>query len=242
MYHGHFAFALLLKSLCGPSIPSLPILLGTSLLDLIGGLNNLLGLDILRPDFTAGPYMYTRFDFIDWDHSLLMMLVWSCLFGWILCHRIAGYSTEASMIGAATSVLHWVMDTLVIEPTGLTLYPHGHFHFGFGLYEKYPIGSWVLECALCLGLGVLASKIAWRRNGTEMAPALGLLGVLAMVMSPWTSPLGFVAGIVRREDLGYWMRVLQTGILWVGYGVPAWLFSRLIDGAEKEALRGKKRV
>jgi hypothetical protein len=46
------------------------------------------------------------------------------------------------------------MDILVAEPTALTLYPHGSYHFGLGLYEKLSILLWVLSCILCI---VLAS-------------------------------------------------------------------------------------
>ncbi|KAJ9667303.1 hypothetical protein H2201_002504 [Coniosporium apollinis] len=240
MYHGHFAAGLFIKALCGPSIPSWPIMFGSSILDIIGGLDGLLGLDILQPDITAGPYMYTRFVFIDWDHSLLMMSVWACLFGWIGCHYLAGYSPAASLVGAASSVVHWLFDVLVIAETGLSLYPHGRYHFGLGLYDRFPVGSWVLECALCAVLGGAAWRVSKRRSGADVSRACVLLAVLAMIMSPWTSPLLLVAYVDRWRPLGNWLRLVQAVGFWTAYIVPATVFARLLDEAERNALSEKK--
>src|ERR1700742_1495869 len=169
MYHGHFAAALLIKAIYGPAIPAWPIMFGSSILDVIGAVDALLGLDVIIPDSTRGPYMYSRFVVIDWEHSIVMMLFWSCIFGWIGCHYLAGFSKEASILGAASSVIHWLMDVLVIEPTGLTIYPHGQYHFGLGLYEKFPVGSWVLECILCAVLAGAAYTICKHRTGSDIS-------------------------------------------------------------------------
>jgi len=69
VYQGHFAAALLIKALAGPSNPAWPITFGSSILDIIGGLDRFLGLDIIEPDKTAGSYVYSRFVFIDWKRS-----------------------------------------------------------------------------------------------------------------------------------------------------------------------------
>ncbi|KAL5322574.1 hypothetical protein ACEPPN_010547 [Leptodophora sp. 'Broadleaf-Isolate-01'] len=82
MFHGHFAAGLLLKAIYGPSIPACPAMMGSSFLDIIGGLDALLGLTVITPSSARGPYMYSTFTFIDWEHSALMMLIWSSIFGW----------------------------------------------------------------------------------------------------------------------------------------------------------------
>ena len=69
----------------GPCIPAWPIIFG-SYLDIPGGLTALLGIDILQPSVNAGPYMYSDFVVIDWDHSMAMMLIWSSFFAWVVCH------------------------------------------------------------------------------------------------------------------------------------------------------------
>jgi hypothetical protein len=213
---------------------------GSSILDIIGALDGLLGLDIIRPDTKRGPYMYSQFVFIDWDHSLLMMLVWACLFGWILCHHAASFSKEASMVGAASAIIHWLMDTVVIENTGLTLYPHGKYHFGFGLYEKFPIFSWVLECILSAIFATLASRIMKTKSGADISKACALLAVLSVCMSPWTSPLLLVARLYEKHMIGSWTPLIQALGIWSAYFIPAIIFTKFIDGAERDAAVAKK--
>lgn len=117
--------------------------------------------------------MYSNFVFIDWEHSVLMMLVWFYVFGWVDCHILRGFSKEAAMLGAASSVVHWLMDTLVIAPSGLTLYSHGTYHFGLGFYEKYPTGSWIGENAFAAVLSYIAYRIMKERTCIELSTVIG---------------------------------------------------------------------
>ncbi|KAG4432994.1 hypothetical protein IFR05_011509 [Cadophora sp. M221] len=240
MYHGHFAAGLLIKAIYGPSIPAWPIIMGSGILDVIGGLDGLLGLDLIIPSTARGPYMYSTFAFIDWEHSALMMFVWSCIFGWVGCHYLAGFSKEASILGAASSIIHWLMDILVIEPTGLTLYPHADFHFGLGLYEKLPIFSWVLECILCIVFAGAAQYISKKRCGADISKACMLLAGLSLLMSPWTSPLLLVAYIHETHGFGSYLGLTQAVGFWTAYIVPAVIFSKILDTADQKALAEKK--
>jgi hypothetical protein len=45
----------------------------------------------------------------------------------------------------------------------LTLYPHGSYHFGLGLYEKLSVLSWALECILCIVLASAADQVNRKR-------------------------------------------------------------------------------
>ncbi|KAH6712268.1 hypothetical protein BKA61DRAFT_736713 [Leptodontidium sp. MPI-SDFR-AT-0119] len=240
MFHGHFAAGLLLKAIYGPSIPAWPAMMGSSFLDIIGGLDALLGLTVITPSSARGPYMYSTFTFIDWEHSALMMLIWSSIFGWAVCHHHAGFSKEASMLGAACSVLHWLMDILVVESTALTLYPHGNYHFGLGLYEKFPIFSWVLECILCAVVAGAASRISLMRSGADISRACVFLGILSLLMSPWTSPLRLVAYIHETYGFGNYLSYVQTAGFWTAYIIPATIFSKILDGADIAAQEGRK--
>ncbi|KIW64747.1 hypothetical protein PV04_09658 [Phialophora macrospora] len=240
MYHGHFAAGLLIKASFGPRIPAWPVMFGSSVLDIIGAVDALLGLDVIVPDSTKGPYMYSRFEFIDWDHSIVMMMTWSCVFGWIGCHYLAGFSKEASILGAASTIIHWLMDVLVIEPTGLTIYPHGQYHFGLGLYEKYPVGSWVLECVVCIILAGAAQTVSKERSGADISQACVLLAILSLLMSPWTSPLLLVARIHEKCGWKGYLPVVQWAGFWTAYIVPATIFSRILDKADRKAVAAKK--
>jgi hypothetical protein len=240
MYHGHFAAGLVVKAIYGPSIPAWPIMVGSSILDIIGGLDAVLGLSTITPSTARGPYMYSTFIFIDWEHSALMMVAWASLFGWVGCHHLMGFSKEASLLGAASSILHWLMDVLVVEPTALTLYPHGNYHFGLGLYEKLPVLSWVLECILCIVLAGAARQISKNRCGADITTACAFLAVLSLLMSPWTSPLLLVAHIYERYGFGNYLPLVQALGFWTAYVVPATVFSNILDKADRDALVEKK--
>jgi hypothetical protein len=73
------------------------------------------------------------------------------------------------------------MKILVVEPTALTLYRYGNYHFGLGL----SVLSWALKYILCV---VLA-------GAADIATACSLLAVLTILTSPWTSPRLLVAHI-----------------------------------------------
>ncbi|KAH9219828.1 hypothetical protein DL95DRAFT_457094 [Leptodontidium sp. 2 PMI_412] len=222
MYHGHFATGLLLKAIYGHSIPAWPVMMGSSFLDIIGGLDALLGLTVITLSSARGPYMYSTFTFIDWEHSALMMLIWSSLF-WM----------------GSSSVLHWLMDILVVESTALTLYPHGNYHFGLGLYEKFPIFSWVLECILCAVVAGAASRISLMRSGADISRACVFLGIISLLMSLWTSPLRLVAYIHETYGFGNYLSYVQTAGFWTAYIIPATIFSKILDGADIAAQEGK---
>ena len=236
MYQAHYATALLLKSLTGPSIPSWPIFFGSSLLDILTAIATFLGLDALELDSTAGPYLYTNLVFIDWEHSLLMMLIWCVIFGWVYCHVRCGFRKEAAMLGAVSVVLHWGMDVLVVASSALKLYPHGARHFGMGLYEKYPVGSWVGENAYCVIASVAAVRLTKRRSGADISGTLLPMAGLCVLMSPWLSPLLLVARLYERGLLVGWMlRLVQMVGFTTACVAPALLLSRIVDRKERKA-------
>ena len=144
------------------------------------------------------------------------------------------------MLGAASSIVHWLFDVLVIEPTGLNIYPHGQYHFGLGIYERYPVGSWVLECILCIVLATAAQNISRRRTGADLTKTCLLLGNLSLSMSPWTSPLLFVAKIHEQSGRGGYLPAVQCAGFWAAYIVPAIMFSWILDSADSNALAAKK--
>lgn len=56
-------------------------MLGVGLLDIINGLFIIAGIDTVTPNLLALPYLYFDLTFIDWDHSFLMALLWSTIWG-----------------------------------------------------------------------------------------------------------------------------------------------------------------
>jgi hypothetical protein len=87
------------------------------------------------------------------------------------------------------------MDILVVEPTSLTLSPHGSYHFDLGLYDKLSVLSWALKCILFIVLAGAAHQLSRKRCGADIATACALLVTPSLLMSPWTSPLLLVVHI-----------------------------------------------
>jgi len=102
------------------------------------------------------------------------MVVLACIFRWV-SHHLTSFNKEANLLGAASPILHWLVEILVFEPTALTLYPHCNYHFGLGLYEKLTVLLWVLSCILCIVLTSTTHQISKKRCGADIATACGLL-------------------------------------------------------------------
>ena len=90
MYFGHYAVAVAVKAK-EPDVPVAPLLIGTGLLDILNGAFIMGGLDKVTPNLNASPYLFFDLTFIDWDHSLLMAIFWTALYGlacWLLYRKI----------------------------------------------------------------------------------------------------------------------------------------------------------
>ena len=124
---------------------------------------------------------------------MAMMLMWSCLFACVDCHKTAGYKQDASLINAASSVIHWMLDVLVIVPRGISSFPQADFGIGLGLCDGYPLKSWIMENTTCAVLAFVAYTVFQQWNGADISRACGVLASLSVAMSSWTSPLLVVA-------------------------------------------------
>ena len=169
-----------------------------------------------------------------------MMLLYSVLFAWVGCHVYMGYPPNVAVVGAASSIVHWLMDVLVVSPTAFTLYPHGSWHFGLGMYEKYPLGSWVAENFYTLGASYMAYSMTLNRDapkrGADIFPALYVMAALCVLMSPWLSPLLLVARLYEAGYLpGRVLALVQMAGFWTAYIVPAMILVGIVDGAERDA-------
>lgn len=199
MYTGHIGAALFALSL-SEQIPVLPTLLATAWLDLLDGLFMALGISRATPNPLAGPYLFADLDFIDWDHSALMAVIWSALYGLVF----AGRGKKATIALAAVSLSHWVLDWCVrsllfrfeltrmarmVHNSDLAAYPHSSLHFGAGLWARWGTYAWVGEGVLTFFFAALAFAFATpdrKRNWRSIAVTLL---VLHLQLSPWTSPM-----------------------------------------------------
>ena len=120
MYFGHYAVAVAVKAK-EPDVPVAPLLIGTGLLDILNGAFIMGGLDKVTPNLNASPYLFFDLTFIDWDHSLLMAIFWTALYG-LACWLLYKKNTKIGIISAMVAFLHFVAD-LPMHNADMAIYP-----------------------------------------------------------------------------------------------------------------------
>lgn len=220
MYAGHLAIGLAIKARV-PDVPSLPIFLGVAFLDILHGLFVLTGLAHVTANSAAGPYLFFDLSFVDWDHSLLMAIIWSLLWGvlFIKDKRIAGIAVLAAFS-------HFLSDW-PMHNGDLALYPHADMHLGLGLWGQLGTGAWWLEGLFVLALCTYA-WFAYAQRGISLLWPCVLILLMFLNLSPWLSPLKLVATL--QEPLAH--QVLAALIL-SGFLLPALLLSWLVERAQQ---------
>lgn len=212
MYVGHMAMGLALKE-ANPKLVAWPIIIGVCLIDILGGIFLLLDWDSVLPDLSAIPYMYFDLTFMDWDHSLMMALIWTVVWGG-LCFMI---DKKLGWVAGFAVFSHWLMDWPVHSPD-LALYPYAEYHFGGSIWMKWGTWAWIAEGILSLGLLWFAWIRSVRRGVSFFGPAAVLLGMFIMT-APSLSPMKFAAEQTHYQTyLGI--------ILMVAFLFPAWLVLR----------------
>lgn len=225
MFVGHFATGLAIKSFA-PKVPAMPIIMGVGVLDVVDGLLIMAGANHVEPNLDAGPYLFFDLVFIDWDHSLLMAVVLSLIWGLIFLRK--GWVVAAFAAGAAFS--HWLTD-LPLHNADLALFPFSQVELGFGLWESLLTGAWVLEgvySAIMLG-------IAWwkfRSRGVGIVWPTVILAFLFINLSPWLSPMKIAAELGNPADY-----LVHGALVTLGFLMPGLLMSWLVDRAERKAQR-----
>ena len=217
MYFGHFAVGIALKAKY-KDVPLIPIILGAGFLDVINGLLVAIGIEKVTPNLEALPYLYFDLTFIDWDHSLLMAIVWSLVWGAFFFKE-----KRIAMIAALSCFLHFIVD-IPMHNADLALYPYAQQYLGFGLWGKWGIGSWIFEIIFAGILLFYAYKQHLKIN-QNISWQIGFIALLAIQMSPWTSPMKYVA-LLQQPYASIFHGVLVS----LGFILPtiilAWLYKR----------------
>jgi hypothetical protein len=220
MYTGHLAIGMAIKSVA-PKTPTLPIMLGVGLMDIVDGAMIVLGFDTVTPNLDSGPYLFFDLTFVDWDHSLLMAVVISLI--WAALFR----KNKTTAVIAGLAVLsHFVADWPV-HNDDMALYPFARQHLGFGLWGRLGTLSWVLEGIFAAVLVGLSWVRGVRRGVSLLWPSLVLVA-LFVLMSPWFSPLKFVATLPEPAT-----HIAHGLIVSLGFLIPGLILTRLIDRAER---------
>lgn len=217
MYFGHFAVGIALKAKF-KDVPLLPIILGAGFLDVINGTLVAIGIEKVTPNLQALPYLYFDLTFIDWDHSLLMAIIWSLIWGafFLKDQRIA-------WVAALSCFLHFVAD-LPMHNADMALYPYAQQYLGFGLWGKWGIWSWLFE----IGFSALLLGYAYQqhaKHSENIRWQVLFIALLAVQMSPWTSPMKQVAQLAEQ-----YASIFHGILVAVGFIIPtlilAWLYQR----------------
>jgi hypothetical protein len=222
MYVGHFAIGLAIKA-ANPKQPTLPILLGIGFLDLMAGLFLISGTGIATPDPAAGPYLYFKLVFADWDHSLAMAFFWSVLWGLLFIRN-----RKLALLAWFAVFSHYLVD-LLVHNHDMAVYPYSSAHWGLGLWSKWGIWSWILEGVFAAVLLIYASLKVSKFYMSLKWMAI-LMIVLFITVSPWFSPMQELDKFTnpKAEEL--------LGIVFlISFTVPAFLMAWLWRKAENNA-------
>lgn len=221
MYVGHFAIGLAIKARL-PDVPALPILLGVGFLDILDGLFIMAGFDRVTPNLGAGPYLFFDLTFIDWDHSLLMAVIWSLVWGAFFIRR-----PKVALVAAAAAFSHFLADW-PMHNSDLAIYPHSNDHLGYGLWGKWGTASWIAEGMFAAVLCAYAWVLERKRGVSLLWPCV-VLAVIFVNLSPWLSPMKWIATLDEPAA-----HLAHGALVTLGFAVPGLLLTWMSNRAERK--------
>ncbi|HET6345643.1 MAG TPA: hypothetical protein VFH51_11975 [Myxococcota bacterium] len=222
MYTGHFAVGLALHAVAPRGVSARSLLLGVGALDLLNGIFTAVGLNHVTPapDEAVGFLL----DRIDWDHSLVMALVWALACGLV---RVLLRLPGAALVALAV-FSHLPLDALVHRPD-LALWPGAPVRIGLDLWHLFPQLAWVFELLLA---GAAFAFWASRR-GAALGPRrfwiLGLLLGMHVSYAPALMPLRMVA----RSLAAPLATQVYCGVVFISFLAPAWLMGGWLRPLER---------
>jgi len=149
MFIGHFAVALGAKRYA-PQTSLAMLVAAAQLADLLWPVFLALGLEHVRFNPDASPFL--RLDFVDYpySHSLLALIVWGLVLGGV--YRAITGKTRAPWIIAGLVVSHWGLD-VATHNRDMPLYP-GSITVGLGLWNSVPATLIVETILYAIGLWI----------------------------------------------------------------------------------------
>jgi hypothetical protein len=222
MFVGHLATGVVLKAL-SPRTPTMPIMMGVCWMDILDGLFAVIGIDQVIPNPETGPYIFFDLTFVDWDHSLLMALVLSALWGSLFLKE-----GKTALLASLAVFSHFLTD-IPVHNNDLALYPHSAAHLGYGLWESLGTSAWALEGVFSAAL-LAFSWWRMRSIGVDLIGPIAVLTVAFLMVSPWLSPMKLV--IQTPEPWPHLLYGTLTGGSFLLLGV---LLTSLINRAERSS-------
>jgi hypothetical protein len=172
VFIGHFALAFGAKKIA-PSVSLGTLFLACQFADLLWPTLLVLGVEVVEID--PGNTVVTPLNFVSYpySHSLVMLLLWSSLFG--LAYRVLKGSRTAAIVTVAALVLsHYVLDVITHRPD-LPITISGATRIGLGLWNL-PGTALAVESAMFI-IGA-----AFYLSATRPRDRAGRVGLWALIM------------------------------------------------------------
>jgi len=203
MFIGHYGVGLASKK-AGKNISLGTLFMAAQWLDLLWPI--FLVLNIEHVTIHPGDTKMTplNFDYYPFSHSLLFVIIWSVLFGFV--YYFLRKNLKNSIILALLVLSHWVLDLFVHRPD-LALYPGGPFE-GLGLWN-YPVIEIILEFLIYIAGIILYINVTKPKDKIGKYSFRGLIILLALfhVMN-LTGPPPPNEKMIGYASLSLWLIVL----------------------------------
>ena len=173
MFIGHIALGLAAKRLT-PRLSLALLIAAAQFADMLWPILIVAGLEKVR--VLPGITKVTPLEFVSypWSHSLVMLIGWGLLLGWIVRRR----DPRALPVVAALVVSHWVLDFVTHRPD-MPLYPGGST-FGLGLWNSLA-GTLLVELPLFFAGAAIYFKTTRAKNRAGTAGIFILLATLLAI-------------------------------------------------------------
>jgi membrane-bound metal-dependent hydrolase YbcI (DUF457 family) len=189
MLPGHIALGTAIASFF-PDTGVAPAIFGACFHDLTWGVLLLLKVEHIEPDRAhSGPYIFFNLTGIDLTHSLLTSTLLTLAWAGLFAPRGRDAATAGLLAGASHILSDWATHN-----RDMPLYPGSSEHFGCAMYRKLGVWEWVFEGVFTFALTYLA-QVQFNKRGVSVKPAWVILVAMVLNMSPWASPLWYVAGL-----------------------------------------------
>lgn len=200
MFIGHFAVAYAGKRVA-PRTNLGWLFVAAQFADLLWPILLLQGVEVVRIQPNANPFLNLVFQSYPWSHSLLMDVVWGVVLASVY------YTMRRDSNGAVVTFLlvvsHWVLDWISHRPD-MPLYPGGAWHLGLGLWNSEAATIAVELLMFAAGLWIYMSATRSRdRFGQVGAWALAAFLLVLYVASIFSPPPPSVAALAIGGLIGW---------------------------------------